>query len=88
EASLEDSLINLVIIKKVPKWKIPFMLLTFLRGNHLNKSWCYHIKCKKVEIENVDGEPLLINVDGQLLQKNKFIAEIVPCKLLCLNKAN
>ncbi|MBQ8749640.1 MAG: YegS/Rv2252/BmrU family lipid kinase [Clostridia bacterium] len=86
EADLEDSLMDLVIIKKIEKWKIPFLLLTFLRGKHLNKPWCTHIKCKNVTIENLDGTPLTINVDGQLFQSEKLVAEIQPCKLLCLNQ--
>ena len=36
EASLENGLIDLVIIKNVKKWQIPFRLITFLLGEHLN----------------------------------------------------
>lgn len=86
DADMEDSLMDLVVIKKFPKWKIPFLLLTFLRGNHLNKKWCTHIKCKYAKVEKADGSNMTINVDGQLFETNKMEAEIKPCKLLCLNQ--
>ena len=86
DASLEDSLMDLVIIKKFPKWKIPFLFLTFLFGKHLNKNWCIHIKCKYAKIEKADGSNMIVNVDGQLFEANKLEAQIKPCKLLCLNQ--
>ena len=85
-ASIEDSLMDLVVIKKIKKWKIPFLLLTFLTGHHLKKKWCMHIKCKHIIIENLTNSDFIINVDGQLKKYSKLDAQIVPCKLLCLNQ--
>lgn len=85
-ADAEDGLMDLVLIKKVKKWKIPFLLLGFIMGKHLNKAYCTHVKCKKVTIERQDSKEMLINVDGQLYAQNKIITEIVPCGLLCLNQ--
>lgn len=85
-ANLEDGLMDLVIINKVKRWKVPFLLLVFLMGKHLNKKWCKHVKCKNVVIQNYDGQDFYVNVDGQLTKSNVLNARIVPCKLLCLNQ--
>lgn len=85
EACVDDGLIDFVAIKKVSKWKIPFLLLTFLFGNHLNKKWCEHFQCRKLEINNLDNTEFAINIDGQLYETNKLVVQMKSQKLLCLN---
>tara|TARA_B100001250_G_scaffold40975_1_gene32448 strand:+ start:34485 stop:35354 length:870 start_codon:yes stop_codon:yes gene_type:complete len=62
-AKLEDGLLDFVVVKEFPKWKIPFFLMYIATGNiHLSK-YVEIIKCKSMEIEcnnslsHLDGEP-------------------------------
>ena len=62
-AKLDDGLLDFVIVKDFPKWKIPFFLIQIATGNaHLSKH-VEVIQSRKMEIEckntllHLDGEP-------------------------------
>lgn len=61
-ASTSDGLIDFVIIKNFPKWKIPFFLLQVSLGKvHLSKN-VEIIQARKMQIESENG---LIHLDGE-----------------------
>ena len=80
QSKVDDGLINLVLIKKIKKFTIPFILLGFIKGKHLNKSYAEHIICKKVEIENASGS-MIYNLDGQLFEGDKVCVNICEGKI-------
>lgn len=84
-SDITDGYMDLILIKKVNRLRIPFALLGFLKGKHLKKSYAEHYKCKHVSITNQDGSPISINVDGQVYEDNAFNADIVHDKLTLLN---
>ena len=62
-ADVKDGLLDFVIVKAFPKWKIPFFLLKVVRGKtHLSK-YVEIIQCQKMQISakntllHLDGEP-------------------------------
>ena len=64
-SDIQDGILDCVIVKKFPKWKIPYFLLQLAKGKaHLSKH-TEIIQCKKMEINtkntliHLDGEPLL-----------------------------
>ncbi|MEC7863611.1 MAG: diacylglycerol kinase family protein [Bacteroidota bacterium] len=66
-ADIQDGLLDFVIVKKFPKWKIPFFLLQIAKGKvHLSK-YVEIIQCKKMQITanntllHLDGEPYKAN---------------------------
>ena len=62
-ADIQDGLLDFVIVKKFPKWKIPFFLLQIFNGKvHLSK-YIEIVQSKKMKIitkntlVHIDGEP-------------------------------
>ena len=77
-ADMQDDLLDFVIVKDFPKWKIPFFLLKVARGKtHLSK-YVEIIQSKHMKISanntllHLDGEPYKAKnpVEIQLLPKS------------------
>ena len=52
-ASASDGLIDFVIVKDFPKWRIPFFLIKMAKGKvHLSR-YVEIIQCKEMEIESI-----------------------------------
>lgn len=56
EAEPDDGLLNVVMVKAVPRWRIPFYLPGLLMSKVLGFSITEHVKCRNVRIsaENMD----------------------------------
>ena len=68
-SNINDGEIEVVIVKKFPKWKIPIIVYMMLKGNiHLSK----HIKIIKTKhiIINVHEDPLC-HIDGEPMYTQK-----------------
>lgn len=61
--SVTDGLLDVVLIKPVPRYKIPFLLLKFMKGEHLSLPYVSTFQCREVQI--LASEPLIVNVDGE-----------------------
>lgn len=77
---LSDDLLDVIIINKIAGYRIPFLLLKFIKGEHLDMSFVESFKCRKVEIEGVD-EPLCINADGETGMADNATMEILNDKI-------
>ena len=64
EASIEDGLLNVIIVEKMPRWVIPFQLPKFVKGDHEKIKYIQKFKCESVTIETEKQE--LINMDGEI----------------------
>jgi diacylglycerol kinase family enzyme len=61
-ADIKDGLIDFVIVREFPKWKILFFLYSFLKSKvHLSK-YTEIIKAKEIKIHSESG---LIHLDGE-----------------------
>ena len=61
-AKIDDGLIDIVIIKDFPKWRIPFFLIKMAKGKvHLSR-YVEIIQCKEMEIESSNN---LVHLDGE-----------------------
>ena len=62
-ANIQDGLLDFVIVKKIPKWKIPFFLLQIAIGKVHLSQYVETIKSKRMQITtcnpiiHLDGEP-------------------------------
>ena len=61
-ANIQDGLLDFVIIKKIPKWKIPFLLMKIATGKIQLSKYVEIIKCKKM---NIKANDTLIHLDGE-----------------------
>ncbi|MCL1900888.1 MAG: diacylglycerol kinase family lipid kinase [Firmicutes bacterium] len=78
-SKVDDGLLNVVIVKKIGRIRIPFAFISFMRGNILKKKFVEHIMCKSAELFS-DAKPL-INADGEIIKSDVFKCEVVSNKL-------
>lgn len=74
-AKVDDGLLHVVIINESKKRKIPFMLLSFLRGKHVDKPFTEEYTAKEVIIESLDGGK--IETDGEVIDDQILNCNIV-----------
>ena len=76
-AQIQDGIMDVCVVNKIPFFKIPFMLLKFTKGKHLDeKKYVKYFKCKKVHLECNESLPL--NVDGEIILSTPCDFEIIP----------
>jgi len=77
-ADFQDGLIDFVILKEFPKWKIPFFLLKVATGKaHLSK----HVEIIQCDKMTITGEDTLLHLDGEPFKANN------PIKIALLPKS-
>ena len=81
-ADFQDGLVDFVILKEFPKWKIPFFLLKVATGKaHLSK-YVEIIQCQKMTIR---AENTLLHLDGEPFKaRNPIEVTILPKSLKIL----
>ena len=79
-SDITDGKINLILIRKVKKIRIPALLFKFVKGRHLGEPWAEEILCDKASIQTLDREQL-IQTDGEIYKDVPLTAEIVPGQL-------
>jgi len=77
-ADFQDGLIDFVILKEFPKWKIPFFLLKVATGKaHLSK----HVEIIQCDKMTITGEDTLLHLDGEPFKASN------PIKIALLPKS-
>ncbi len=61
--SITDGLLDVILIKPVPRYKIPLLLSKFIKGEHLSLPFVSSYQCRDVQITS--PEALAVNVDGE-----------------------
>ena len=72
-SSATDGKIDVVVIEKPKHTPTIFLVPTFTKGKHMNKSFVHHIICDKVTITT----PAPIQLDGEIYYDLSFDASIV-----------
>ena len=72
-SDISDGKINLILIKKVNKNKLLYVLYKFMRGKHLNTNFGMEVLCDNVRIEGTKS----INVDGEIVDDLPFELSVV-----------
>ena len=76
-AKIQDGILDVCVINKMSRFKIPYLLFKFLKGTHIKeKKYVNYYKCKKVCVECDSDSPL--NIDGELLLHTPCVFEIIP----------
>ena len=84
KASITDGKLDFVLLKNIPKWKIPFLLLKIAIGQAHKSKYIEIIRVKKMIVRtkenniHLDGEPLKINTDIEISCINKSLHIFVP----------
>lgn len=78
-SNIDDGKMNVIIINKLPKWKIPAILISLMRGKILKYSFVENIHCETFKI--TPEIPAKVNLDGELHENLNFDCKIVSNKL-------
>lgn len=81
-ADVHDGLLDLVMIRNVPRWKIPFYLPGLMLSKDLGFKITEHIRTQEVTIR---GPGLKFNIDGEIERMNeaRFVIKPGSLKLIC-----
>lgn len=78
KASIEDGKMDIVIVKHVPKYKMPIYLLRLLKGKVLEFKETTMLHAQKVTVKNAN---MRMNVDGEIISMDHAVIEIAPSAL-------
>lgn len=85
-ALLDDGMLDIYFVEKLPKPKIIPLLIKLLREKHESSPWVKRYREKKI---TVDSEELCtFNVDGETMHSNHFEIQIFPSRLKVFNDRN
>lgn len=76
---MTDGYLDLVLIEPVPRYKIPFLLIKFMKGKYFDLPYVSYHRCKKVFIES--KERLAVNIDGESTEAASISFESSPLSL-------
>ena len=75
DSRADDGLIDVIVVKIVPRWAIPFLLPMFVKGWHVRLPICRVVKAKQVVLRAKD---MTINIDGRLEPMDEARFGIIP----------
>lgn len=75
EASIEDGLLNVTVVEKMPRWRIALELPKFVKGEHEAIKYIEKYKCESVTIETEKPEPL--NMDGDIIGSTPVTFKVI-----------
>lgn len=78
-ANVDDGVLDLVVIEKMPFLKLPAFIKSLYKGNALESPHVKHIRCTKAEIALLNGDT--VNLDGELYAGHPLRAQVLPEKL-------
>jgi diacylglycerol kinase (ATP) len=76
---LDDGYFNVIVIDSVPRYKFPFHIFKFIKGDYQYLPYVKTYRCKEISIESKDK--LHINADGEILGTTPVLFNIKPLAL-------
>ncbi len=70
-----DGYLNLVMVKSVKKWMIPFLLPLFIGGFHTKLKICTTMNCRRVRVQMKN---MTMQLDGELYEMNDADIAVIP----------
>lgn len=72
----DDGLLELVYAQTIPIRRIWRLLTKFFSGNHQDVEELHHLVCDEVVYASKDGNPMIVNCDGEIYQLPKFTGQV------------
>ncbi len=79
KGSITDGLLDVILIKPVPRYKIPLLLKKFIKGEHLSLPYISTYQCREVHI--LSKESLAVNVDGEYAMDTPVSFGMLPLSM-------
>lgn len=86
KSKLTDGLLDIYYVDKMNKIKMIPLLLKLKKGRHEGKKKVHKFRAEHIEIDL--GEKITFNVDGEKLEGNEFIIDILPKSITIYNNNN
>ena len=80
----DDGLIDVVVVKQVPRWAIPFLLPLFKKGWHVHLPVCRVVHAKEVILR---AKQMTINIDGRLEPMDEAVFGVIHGGLMLMEPA-
>ena len=83
-ASMDDGLLDVVLLKPVPRLRLPGLLAQYRQGKHLTpqgevtpafRPYLTYFRTPYIDIEVLDGKPLMTTLDGECRPQQALHAE-------------
>lgn len=81
EAEISDGKLDLVLVRNVPRWRIPFYLPGLMLGRVLRFRITRHLRVDRVTLQ---GRDLRVNVDGEIFSMDRAAFTLRPGALTLL----
>lgn len=86
EAKLNDGLLDLVLVKKIGRLRMAQVIGLYKSGRHIQNGRVVpeladvisYKKVRRVELETLDGRPIIVTQDGECAPRNKLTASVKP----------
>lgn len=86
EASLDDGLLDIVLVRKISRLRIAGVLGTYQKGRHLENGQVVpaledimlYRRAKEVRVTPLDGRPIVVNLDGECAPRESLEARVLP----------
>ena len=76
---LEDGYLDVIVVNSLPRYKIPFLMIKFIKGTYQDLPYVKTYKCREISIDSM--EKLVINADGDILGNTPVKFSIKPLSL-------
>lgn len=77
---IDDNFMNVIIINKLKKWKIPLALINLYLGKILKYDFVENILCQKITIRPENNNNA-VNIDGELIKQIPFNCTLIKNQL-------
>lgn len=82
-ASMTDGMLDVTVVKELPRWRYPVLLPKLFRGTHIDGVHVCHYRGRRIEVlEPADGD---VYADGDLLDSSPRVFEAKPAALRVLS---
>ena len=84
-ASLDDGLLDVVLLKPVPRLKLPGLLGGYKKGEHLTpdgtvteifRPYLTYFRTSAIDIQVLDAKPMITTLDGECSPQKTLHAEV------------
>lgn len=76
---MEDGYLDVIVVSTLPRYKIPLLMIKFIKGTYQDLPYVKTYKCRKISIDSMDK--LVINADGDILGNTPATFSIKPLSL-------
>ncbi len=78
-AEVDDGVFEVNLIKKLPKWRIPFLLPKFMNGTYLSLAITEHYRARKIKV--LANPVSKLQLDGAIMCETPIDFSIIPASL-------